>query len=440
MNRSPALSSRILTGAAVFTQFLIYTGGRMLYNDGVYLFLPDKTGPRGAKEADTMDFTKLKQCMDDLCAWRIPGNSVIVYKDGRQVFSYQSGYADLAAGRKMTGGELFYLYSCSKPITVAAAMTLFERGKFLLSDPIGEYLPEFRDMQVLLPDGSTEKAKRPISVRDLFCMTAGFHYNTDAPLFDRVCRQTGGRADTREVIRALAAEPLVFHPGEHWRYSLCHDVLACLTEVIAGKKFRDYVREVIFDPLDMRESGYHCDPAAPRMARQYRFVPDGQPLPAGVFCEKRDGGHIVETDQSNWLIFGPEYDSGGGGVIATLEDYGKFAFALAHGGTGLNGERILNSRTIDLMRRDHLTPAQAADFNWAQFRGYGYGLGMRTLTDPAAGGSNGSPGECGWGGAAGATLLVDPAERLALVYTHHMLNPQEEYYQPRLRNTLYSCL
>ena len=106
----------------------------------------------------------------------------------------------------------------------------------------------------------------------------------------------------------------------------------------------------------------------------------------------------------------------------------------------MTGERILNPRTIDLIRRDWLTPAQKAQFNWPNMRGYGYGLGVRTMIDPVAGSSNGSIGEFGWGGAAGATLLVDPAERLALVYTHYMLNQQEPHYQPRLRNVLYGCL
>lgn len=386
-----------------------------------------------------MDFTPLQHFMDDLCSWRMSGNSAIVYKDGRQVFSYRSGYADLAAQCPMQGGEFFHLYSCSKPITVTAALTLFEKGKFLLSDPIAEYLPEFRDMWVRRPDGGVEKAQTPITVRDLFCMTAGFDYDTTRPLFEQVRTETDGRMDTRSVIRALAAEPLNFHPGSHWNYSLCHDVLACLTEVIAGKKFRDYVKEAIFDPLGMADSSYHHDIDDPRMARQYRFAPESETPPAGVFCQKREGGHLVEHGQGNWLIFGPEYDSGGAGVTATLEDYGKFAFALAHDGVGMNGERILGSRTISLLQRDQLTPAQKADFNWPQFHGYSYGLGVRTMVDPAAG-SNGSIGEFGWGGAAGATLLVDPAERLALVYTHYMLNPQEEFYQPRLRNVLYACL
>ncbi len=387
-----------------------------------------------------LDLTKLKQYMDDLCAWRIPGNAAIVYRDGRPIFSYASGYADLAAGRRMAGDELLHLYSCSKPITVAAALTLYEQGRFLLSDPLPEYLPEFREMWVRRPDGGTEKAKTPITIHDLFRMTAGFDYDVTRPCFETARQETNGRMDTRAVIRALATEPLAFHPGEHWNYSLCHDVLACLVEVISGKKFRDYVQEAIFDPLDMAESGYHHDITDPRMAQQYRFAPAGELIPEGIFAQERAGGHIVKHDQGNWLIFGPEYDSGGAGVTTTLADYGKFAFALAHGGVGMTGERILSARTIDLARLDHLTPAQAADLNWPQLRGYRYGLGVRTMADSAAGGSNGSVGEFGWGGAAGATLLVDPAEKLALVYAHFMLNPQEEHYQPRLRNVLYACL
>ena len=130
----------------------------------------------------------------------------------------------------------------------------------------------------------------------------------------------------------------------------------------------------------------------------------------------------------------------GAGLTTSVEDYSLFASALANGGKGANGERIISENTIQLMRKNQLNENQMKNFNWPQLKGYGYGLGVRTLLNAANAGSNGSFGEFGWGGAAGATVLIDPDLKLSMFYTHHMLNPQEEYYQPRLRNVLYSCV
>ena len=136
---------------------------------------------------------------------------------------------------------------------------------------------------------------------------------------------------------------------------------------------------------------------------------------------------------------GPAYDNGGGGITTTINDYSKFCVALANGGVGATGEKILSAGTIDLLRTNQLNSEQIKTFTWPQLKGYGYGLGVRTLIDKAAG-TTGNVGEFGWGGAAGATVLVDPELKLSVFYAHHMLNPQEDYYQPRLRNVVYSCI
>ena len=142
----------------------------------------------------------------------------------------------------------------------------------------------------------------------------------------------------------------------------------------------------------------------------------------------------------NEFIHGEEYDSGGAGIITTVSDYVKLAQALANNGVGLTGERILSANTIDLMRTNTLDENQIKTFDWKQLSGYGYGLGVRTMIDRAQGGSIGNIGEFGWGGAAGASVYIDPAVKLAAVYAKHTLNPREEYYQPRVRNVLYACL
>lgn len=384
-----------------------------------------------------MNFEYMKNFMDSLTEWIVPGNSVVIYKDGKKVFEYSSGYSDLEKKIKKTGEEQLYIYSCSKVATVTAALQLYEQGKFLLSDPLYEYLPEFKKMYV--KDGDRIKAaENPITIRDLFTMTAGLSYATNTPAFEKARKLTDGKMDTRTVIKCLAEEPLLFEPGARWNYSLCHDVLALLAEVVSGMRFSEYMKKYIFEPLDMNNSYYHT-PNDVIISPQYIYeIQDTKNIVELQQKEHTIG--VVKRAYGNELVFGENYDSGGAGIITTVDDYAKFAAALANSGTGLNNNRILSSATVKLMKTNQLNEAQRKTMNWRRLRGYGYGLGVRTLIDKAESGSNSSIGEIGWGGAAGATIIADTEEKVALFYAHHMLNPQEEYYQPRLRNVLYSCL
>ena len=384
-----------------------------------------------------MNFEYMKNFMDSLTEWIIPGNSVVIYKDGKKVFEYSSVYSDLEKKIKKTGEEQLYIYSCSKVATVTAALQLYEQGKFLLSDPLYEYLPEFKKMYV--KDGDRIKAaENPITIRDLFTMTAGLSYATNTPAFEKARKLTDGKMDTRTVIKCLAEEPLLFEPGARWNYSLCHDVLAVLAEVVSGMRFSEYMKKHIFEPLDMNNSYYHT-PNDVIISPQYIYeIQDTKNIVELQQKEHTTG--VVKRAYGNELVFGENYDSGGAGIITTVDDYAKFAAALANSGTGLNNNRILSSATVKLMKTNQLNEAQRKTMNWRRLRGYGYGLGVRTLIDKAESGSNSSIGEIGWGGAAGATIIADTEEKVALFYAHHMLNPQEEYYQPRLRNVLYSCL
>lgn len=384
-----------------------------------------------------MNFEYMKNFMDSLTEWIIPGNSVVIYKDGKKVFEYSSGYSDLEKRIKKTGEEQLYIYSCSKVATVTASLQLYEQGKFLLSDPLYEYLPEFKKMYV--KDGDRIKAaENPITIRDLFTMTAGLSYATNTPAFEKARKLTDGKMDTRTVIKCLAEEPLLFEPGARWNYSLCHDVLAVLAEVVSGMRFSEYMKKYIFEPLDMNNSYYHT-PNDVIISPQYIYeIQDTKNIVE--LQQKEHTSGVVKRAYGNELVFGENYDSGGAGIITTVDDYAKFAAALANSGTGLNNNRILSSATVKLMKTNQLNEAQRKTMNWRRLRGYGYGLGVRTLIDKAESGSNSSIGEIGWGGAAGATIIADTEEKVALCYAHHMLNPQEEYYQPRLRNVLYSCL
>ncbi len=389
-----------------------------------------------------MDFTYLKNFMDRLTAEHVPGNSIVVYHENKEVFRYSSGFSDVESKTPMTGNELLNIYSCTKPATVVAALQLYEKGYFLLDDPLYEYMPEFRDMYVKEEDGTIRKATGPITMRHLFTMTSGFTYEKYTPSMQQAVIDTNGKMPTVQALRYLAKEPLAFDPGAHWRYSLSHDVLAAVVEVISGKRFQDYMKEEVFAPIGVTDIHFHqTEDTIARTASQYMFKTGEEiEISKGQISAVGKDGYWEKQTKDNDLLYGPEYDSGGAGIIVSVPDYAKFASCLANGGVAPNGAQILSAGTIELLRTNQLNDMQLKDFNWSQLGGYGYGLGVRTMIDRKTAGFNGPVSELGWGGAAGATLSADPDSKFAYFYAHHMLIPKEEYYQPRLRNVAYSCL
>jgi CubicO group peptidase (beta-lactamase class C family) len=346
------------------------------------------------------------------------------------VFRYRNGYADLEAKIPAVDRQIINLYSLTKILTCTAALQLVEKGFMLLDDPLSAYLPEYAEMTVkkTLPNGeiTLDKAERPIRVRDLFCMTAGFSYNLGAPSLKEAVQRTEGRLTTREFAAALAKEPLLFEPGTRWNYSLCHDVLAALIEVVDGRRFSDYVRDEITGPLGMQDTGFRLsEEQRTRLAPQYEYDDSlGKPV-------RKEG---------NGFRIGTEFESGGAGLMSTVSDFTLFLNALANQGTSPEGVRILSPSGVDLMRTDHLTESMRADFSWVQLAGYGYGLGVRTHISKAASGSLSTLGEFGWSGAAGCLAIMDPAAQLTVMYAQHMMNNQEPYIHPRLKNIVYACL
>lgn len=376
---------------------------------------------------------------------KTPGNTIRVAVNNEVVHSYTAGYADLETKTKMTGHEKLFIYSCSKITAVTAAMQLLERGMYSMYEPLSKYIPEFKNMKVRDREGNLSDAQNPILIRHLFTMSAGMSYNSKMPSILKAYETTEGRMETMNVVRAIAEEPLDYEPGCGWRYSLAHDVLAGLVEVLSGMKYRDYVKKYIFEPLEMNDSYFHVnDRILSEMATLYCFVSDGakptDDIVAAQQYGKADKGVFVNWNMYNEFIYGSEYDSGGAGIITTADDYIKFLSALANFGEGMNGARILAPGTVDLMRTPVITTEQYPDFAWQQLRGFGYGYGVRTLMDKAKAGYNGSIGEFGWGGAAGSNCYVDPDRHIAIFYGQHCLNPREEYYQPRVHNAVYSCM
>lgn len=379
-----------------------------------------------------MDFKYVTRFLESLSQRGIVGCDLAVALDGKIIYRHMTGMADREAGRKIAADSIYRMYSMTKPITCAAALQLYEQGKFLLTDPVSNFLPEFANMKVAFtkPDGQKGEpvpAQRQITMRDLFTMSSGLNYDLESPSVRALREATGGNFTTREFAAAIAKEPLQFEPGTHFLYSLSHDVLGAAIEAISGKKLGEYFHENIFVPLGMKDTWFR--------------VPESE-MDRVAYCyePQADGGESKRLPYANTYQRGSQLESGGAGLSSTVEDYLKFASAMANLGQLPGGKRILGRGTVELMRMDHLDPARRADFDWIQFRGYGYGLGVRVLTDPAAAGAFGTPGEFGWGGAAGTYMLMDPAKGLSLIYAQQALPSDEPYTHPRLRNLVYRAL
>ena len=372
-------------------------------------------------------FSALQKYLDTiLVREKVPGFDCKVLHHGKEVFRYQGGFKDKENNIPMKGDELFMLYSASKPITCAAALRAMEEGKFLMTHPLWWYLPEFKNVKIKGKDENGNPTLTPIKgeikIHDIFNMTAGLNYDCGSPEI-RAAVEKNPKAPTREIVRAIASMNLDFEPNTRWQYSLCHDVLAALVEVATGERFSDYVKRVIFDPLGM-EAYYHATPEIlPRIATQYQF---DYSINEPRLVEKKNG-----------YIFGEEYDSGGAGVITSVDDYAKFAYAMTNYGVGANGARILSKASVNLMRSNTLpTNSQMyKDFScWMSNAEYGYGYGVRTKIGVGRGGNLTSIGEFGWDGAAGFLCSIDPEKQITIVYAQQMLNPQHDCTHNKIKN------
>ena len=338
-------------------------------------------------------FENTKKFCDSFLERGLPGFDLAVYRGGECVLRYSNGYRDLERRLPITGKERYNIYSCSKPITCTAAMQLWEKGLFSLDEKLSLYLPEFEKMTVKTPEGIRE-AKNPILIKHLFEMTAGFSYNCASDALQAAKEETDGKCPTRETMKYLAKEPLLFEPGTRWEYSLCHDVLAALVEVISGQKFEDYVKENIFIPLGMNDSTFMLpEEELDTVTEQYRFE-GGR--------ANNVGKHIIPYK------LGSSYASGGAGCISTVDDYMKFLEALR------SGERLLRRDTVKLMSTPRLTAAQEETF-WTKAT-HGYGLGIRCPKGDER------YYDFGWGGAACAFLAVDPTNEISLYFAAHLLS------------------
>jgi len=350
---------------------------------------------------------------------RISGGVSLVARHGKIAYLRAVGMADRDARKPMRTDSIFRICSMSKPLTSVAVMILYEEGRFMLGDPLSDYLPEFKHMKVLdppwpqdktSPPGALVDAKRPITIEQLLTHTSGLTYPwnarigkayRDANVGTGIKQQEG---TISEGVKRLAAVPLLFQPGDDWEYSLADDVLGRLVEVVSGMPFDKFLQERLFQPLGMKDTGFFPpDEKVPRLATAYAFDDKGlHPiLDKQVMAE---GGFQYTAD---YPYRGPHtYFSGGGGLCSTAEDYYRFCQMMLNGGE-LNRVRILSRKSVELMSQNHV---------YGKPDGNHYGLGFGTHDEPQQLTELGSVGSFNWGGFYYTTFVIDPKEDFIAIF------------------------
>ena len=351
--------------------------------------------------------------------YNIPGLDLSIYHHHTVIFRYRRGHADIENRTPISENTLYNIYSNTKVITCVAAMQLYEQGEFLLEDPLHMFFPEFKHMMVKQADGSLVDARNPITIRDLFRMTAGIGDGVDyQDMGMKFYMETGGACPLSSLPKYLAEAPLLFEPGTQFRYGICHEMLAALIEKITGMTFGEYLKANIFRPLGMTNTAFSLeDCASKELANHYRFMGHGEPL-------KNEG-------PANVLIPPILKESASGGLISSVDDYMKFQEALC------KEDVLISKRTSDLMRLDQLSGSMRDGYGYTNI-GMGYGLGVRTIIDQAACGCPMCFGPYGWGGAAGTYGSIDPENQLTFFYAQQYFGPDDLRLHNALRNVIYA--
>lgn len=365
---------------------------------------------------------------------RLPGGVALILRDGEPVVYEAFGYLDREAGTAMPHDALFRIASQTKAIVSVAVMMLQEEGLLLIHDPVSNYLPEFAESRVAVPNdnGSHDLVppRRAITIRDLLMHTAGIGYGHGPAADEWAAAGMQGWyfADRDEPIRAsvrtIAALPFDAHPGERYVYGYATDILGALVEVVSGQTLDRFLRERIFVPLGMNDTWFYVpERQAHRLATVYSATGNG--LERAPDPGKGVGqGHYVHGPRRSF--------SGGAGLISTAVDYALFLQMLLNGGE-LNGERLLSPSTVELMTVNHLD-----GFNLRS--GVGFGLGFDVVLDLGLRGLPGAPGDYGWGGAYHSAYWVSPYDQLVVVFFTQLIPAGNSDVHGKLRTLLYQAM
>jgi CubicO group peptidase (beta-lactamase class C family) len=374
----------------------------------------------GARSAAATDATQIegvsREALDKarvelearIASGSIAGGAHMVVRNGKVIYFHVAGVDDLDDRTPLEADSIMRIYSMTKPIVSVAAMTLWERGKFELDDPVAKFIPAFENVRVLVEQGDSDALvplERPIRVRDVFRHTTGYSYGRDEPAFFEYYEKEGMLYDEvhgmfppdktiSEAAESLARIPAAHQPGAAFTYGFSTDLLGRLIEVWSGKRLDEYLRQAVLEPLEMVDTGF----SVPEAKRE-RFAS----------CHKWENGEHFVADKAETSPFldGFKFLSGGGGLVSTMRDYANFCQMLVDGGE-FNGERIIEASTLELMFTDQLSGV-AGDFRF----GLGFEIGEVEL---GAGDEPHSAKVYRWGGYANTAFDVVPEAGLFQVF------------------------
>ena len=357
-------------------------------------------------------------------ARRVPGISMLIARGGKVGYRRDIG-ALRPGGPALPGDAIFRIYSMTKPIVSVALMMLVEEGRLFIADPIAKFIPEFANPKVGVErDGKLElvAAKRPIAIQDLLRHTSGLTYAfTGVSAVQRLYAKARlGAPDltNAQLVAALAKLPLIDQPGTSWDYGHSTDVVGRIIEIVSGQSLGAFLQERILTPLGMSDTAF--------------FVPpDKQDRVAKPFAKDPDTGESVTLTETN-------FESGGGGLWSTMDDYERFVQMLYLGGA-LGNTRLLGRKTLEFMTADHLGPHVRIGTTFLLAPGHGFGLGFAVRREVGLAPTPGTPGEFFWGGIAGTAFWIAPKEELIAMMMIQAPG-QRDYYRQLFRSLVHAAL
>lgn len=366
------------------------------------------------------------------------GVQILVRQHGEEVFYEEQGYADIENQKPIQRDTIFRLYSMSKPLTAAAAMILVDQGKLDLGQRVAEILPGFADVQVETAEG-IRPAKSMVLVQHLLNMTSGLTYGDDVTAsgkeITKYIESCIEKMDTEEEVSTvdfanhIGTIPLAFDPGANWHYGLSADVLGAVIEKVSGMKFGEFMQKYLFGPLGMKDTGFYVpEEKQDRLVTAYETVGKGKVVPYY-------GNHLVI---SNSMKKQPAFESGGAGLVSTIDDYSRFAQMLLNGGV-LDGVRVLSKKTVEFFTHGGLNPQQQTgldnrwDFNLA---GFSYTKLMRIAADTEKACFIAGKGEYGWDGWLGCYFANLPEDDMTILLMMQKKDAGTIPYTRKVRNVI----
>ena len=401
---------RILSGLITLLVFFCFLNSAKVLSDSPIFYGPALPVSSSVNSILSKEGTEriTKAMQKHIDEGRLPGVMTMISHKGKIIYWNALGKRDIESNDPLEHDDIFRIFSMTKPITSTAIMMLVEKGKISLDDLVSKFIPAFANLEVLAEDGTRITAKRAITIKHLLSHTSGLTYGFFGDTqVDKIYREAGlfRSKNLKHFVDNVAKLPLLAHPGEKWNYSVSTDILGYIVQVVSGKPFEEFLADEIFKPLGMDDTAFWVpEDKIERFVSRYQIVDEKLQL--------KDS--FKDSKYKNR----PAIISGGGGLVSTASDYIRFAQMLLQGGQ-IDGVRLLQSKTVDIMRSNHL-PISHEPISipgWIP-PAYGFGLGFATLVDQEITSDADHNGIFRWAGVANTFFWIDPeAELIAMVWT-----------------------